>query len=65
MTKEELAAERCPLCAIGAPHHTNSETSIGGSDRHIVWDLHEVSDASGVGLAECLAYEIWDDVEAS
>jgi hypothetical protein len=29
-------------------------TSIGGADRHVVWDLHEVEDTGGVGLAECL-----------
>ncbi len=50
----------CPHCAAGAPHHTNSRTSIGGLDRYVVYDLHEISDSSGVGLAECLAYEIWE-----
>lgn len=59
MTTEELAAQMCPLCAVGTPHHTNSRTSIGGTDRVVTYDLHEVSDASGVGLAECLAYEVW------
>jgi hypothetical protein len=59
VTKEELAAERCPLCAAGTPHHTNSATSIGGADRHPVYDLHAVEDTGGVGLAECLAYDIW------
>ena len=50
----------CPLCARGVPHHTNSETSIGGSDRHTVWDLHAVEDTGGVGLAECTAAPIWE-----
>jgi len=60
LSKQEQAAAVCPHCAAGAPHHTNSRTSIGGLDRYVVYDLHEISDSSGVGLAECLAYEIWE-----
>lgn len=60
MTQAERAAALCRRCAEGAPHHTNSSTSIGGADRFIVWDIHEIEDASGVGLEECLAAEVWE-----
>jgi len=50
----------CPLCAAGVPFHTNALTSIGGADRYEVRDLHEIEDASGVGLAECIAYILED-----
>lgn len=43
----------CEWCIKGAPHHTNSDTSIGGSDRHTIWDIHAVEDTGGVGLREC------------
>lgn len=59
MTKAERAAAVCPLCATGTPHHTNSSYSIGGGDRHPIYDLHAIEDTGGVGLAECLAYEVW------
>jgi spore coat polysaccharide biosynthesis protein SpsF (cytidylyltransferase family) len=45
----------CELCREGAPHHTNSATSIGGSDRLPVWELHV---STGGGLAECTAFDI-------
>lgn len=48
----------CALCAQGIPHHANSGTSIGGSDRGPVWDIHAVPDSGGVGLAECTAFDI-------
>lgn len=61
-----MAREPCPHCARGVLHHTNSLTSIGGADRYTIWDLHEVEDAGGVGLAECLdpetARDMWGDV---
>lgn len=61
---ERRAAVICPHCAAGAPHHTNSRTSIGGADRIPVYDLHEVDDTGGVGLAECLAYDaVWKSSE--
>lgn len=60
MDKQTLAAARCTLCASGAPHHTNSEMSIGGLDRRPVYDIHAVEDAGGVGLAECTAASVWD-----
>jgi spore coat polysaccharide biosynthesis protein SpsF (cytidylyltransferase family) len=49
----------CEECRIGTPHHTNSATSIGGSDRSPVWCLHQVDrpDNRG-GLVECTAYDI-------
>lgn len=53
------ARRLCDLCARDAPHHTNAAGSIGGGDRHTIWDLHAVSDASGVGLAECLAGDLF------
>lgn len=54
-----LAAEICPLCHAGVKHHTNSASSIGGADRHAVTDIHAVEGAGGVGLAECLAGDMW------
>jgi hypothetical protein len=49
----------CEHCRRGVPHHTNSATSIGGSDRAPVWELHQVDrpDNRG-GLEECTAHEI-------
>lgn len=49
----------CDECRIGTPHHTNSATSIGGSDRSPVWCLHQVDrpDNRG-GLVECTAADI-------
>jgi hypothetical protein len=42
------------------PHHTNSRTSIGGADRHVIWDLHAMDTPEDRGgLAEC-----WDPVRA-
>lgn len=54
------AAAYCRLCLRGVPHHTNARRSIGGTDRIVIADLHEVQDASGVGLAECAAAHVWD-----
>lgn len=45
----------CGLCARGVPHHTNSASGIGGADRHLCVDLHQVEDG---GLAECLAGDL-------
>ena len=56
---ELAAATLCALCRGRVPHHTNSATSIGGADRHPVRDLHAVEDTGGVGLAECVASDIW------
>lgn len=45
----------CEHCSHAVPHHTNAASSIGGGDRHPVWDLHQTEDG---GLAECKAYDI-------
>ena len=45
----------CDLCAHAIPHHTNSATGIGGGDRILCVDLHQVE--SG-GLEECRAADI-------
>jgi spore coat polysaccharide biosynthesis protein SpsF (cytidylyltransferase family) len=51
--------EACGHCRGGVPHHTNAATSIGGSDRSPVWDLHQLDEPSNRGgLVECTAYEI-------
>lgn len=47
--------QSCHHCANAVPHHTNAAASIGGSDRHPIWDLHQVDDG---GLVECTAYDI-------
>lgn len=52
---------RCEHCKAGVPHHTNSETSIGGADRHMIYDIHAVEDTGGVGLAECLDAHLFDE----
>ena len=57
--RRDLAAARCALCAARVPHHTNSQTSIGGADRVPIYDLHAMDDPGGVGLAECTAAEVW------
>lgn len=45
----------CTYCADGTPHHTNSQTSIGGSNRVLVVDLHH----RGAGdLVECRAADL-------
>lgn len=54
------AADLCPHCAAGAPHHTVGEEGIGDAARRVVYDLHEVEDTSGVGLSECLAARLFD-----
>lgn len=59
-TIQEQAMARCGYCQKGVPHHTNSRTSIGGTDRSPVYDLHAVDDAGGVGLAECDAASLFD-----
>ena len=46
---------RCPHCAAGTPLHWVGRRAISDECRYPTWDLHEVSDHSGVGLAECLA----------
>ena len=45
----------CDLCARGTPHHTNAGDSIGGPQRTLVVDLHQVEDG---GLAECRAADL-------
>lgn len=45
----------CQACAAGTPHHTNAGSSIGGRDRTLVLDLHQVPDG---GLVECTAADI-------
>lgn len=62
-TLRQQAAALCPHCAAGVPHHTNSAMSIGGADRHPIYDLHAIDDASGVGLTECLAGDLWFEAE--
>jgi hypothetical protein len=47
--------ETCDLCREGVPHHTNAGGSIGGTDRHPVFDLHHLDRGD---LAECTAYDI-------
>jgi spore coat polysaccharide biosynthesis protein SpsF (cytidylyltransferase family) len=47
--------ECCPLCRTGVPHHTNAAGSIGGTNRHPIFDLHHLERGD---LAECLAYEL-------
>lgn len=59
-----LAIDACPHCRENVPHHTVGEAGIGDPKRRIVRDLHEIEDASGVGLAECLAYDaVWKKLE--
>ena len=49
----------CSACRDGVPHHTNAGSSIGGSDRHLVLDLHHVDDPSNRGgLIECTAADL-------
>lgn len=49
----------CEECRAGTPHHTNSATSIGGMDRHLVLDLHQVDRPENRGgLVECTAADI-------
>lgn len=51
--------QACQPCREGVPHHTNSLTSIGGSDRTPVFDLHQVDTLGNRGgLVECTAYDI-------
>lgn len=45
----------CRHCVEGVPRHTNAGGSIGGADRHLVIELHQVADG---GLAECTAHDI-------
>lgn len=52
--------ELCEHCQNGVPHHTVGTGGIGSPYRYTTWDLHEVSDASGVGLAECRAAHLYD-----
>lgn len=47
--------QSCRYCATAVPHHTNAAASIGGWDRHPIWDLHQVDDG---GLVECTAYDV-------
>ena len=62
--RAERAALLCEHCEVGAPHHTVGEEGIGDARRRTVRDLHEVADASGVGLAECTAYDaVWKALE--
>ena len=59
-TQEDLDFVRgvyraCGLCAAAVPHHTNAGGSIGGTNRTLVVDLHQVEDG---GLAECTAADL-------
>jgi len=45
----------CARCASGVPHHTNASSSIGGRDRTLCVDLHDLVEG---GLAECQAADI-------
>ena len=50
----------CEWCLKGAPHHTVGYGGIGAANRYTAYDLHEISDASGVGLAECTDAWLYD-----
>jgi len=50
-----MVYDLCDLCRRGVPHHTNAGSSIGGRDRVLVVDLHQVEDG---GLAECCAADL-------
>ena len=59
-TQEDLDFVRavyraCDHCARAVPHHTNAGGSIGGANRTLVVDLHQVEDG---GLAECTAADL-------
>ena len=54
------AAALCCWCNEGRPHHQLALTSIGGPRALTTYDIHEIEDASGVGLAECRAARLWD-----
>lgn len=59
-TQEDLDFVRavyreCGHCAAAVPHHTNAGGSIGGTNRTLVVDLHQVEDGS---LAECTAADL-------
>lgn len=45
----------CEHCEAGVPRHTNASGSIGGSDRHPIWDLHHLGRGD---LAECQAFDL-------
>jgi spore coat polysaccharide biosynthesis protein SpsF len=45
----------CVHCANGVSHHTNAPDSIGGPDRILVVDLHQMTHG---GLEECAAADI-------
>ena len=67
ISQEALGRARrlCLHCALGAPHHTVGFEGIGDGRRQTVYDIHEVEDSGGVGLAECTAYDdVWRAVEA-
>lgn len=57
--RQAVATTLCEHCRLGVPHQSNSQTSIGGDDRHPIWDLHACSDSGGVRLDECLAGDLW------
>lgn len=46
---------QCEHCRLGVPHHTNASGSIGGSDRHPIWDLHHLDRGD---LVECTAHAL-------
>lgn len=45
----------CHHCLEGVPRHSNAGGSIGGSDRHLVLELHHMPAGD---LAECTAYDV-------
>ena len=54
------AAALCCHCRVQAPHHRLALGSIGGPRALTTYDIHEIEDASGVGLSECRAARLWD-----
>ena len=63
-TQEMLARAVCRWCRRDAPHHRLALGSIGGPRALTSYDIHEIEDASGVGLAECRAARLWDETLA-
>lgn len=53
--------ELCNWCYRRQPHHRIAERSIGGPRTRTIYDLHEVDDTGGVGLAECTCAHFFDE----
>jgi len=63
-TRALLARAVCRWCRRDTPHHRLALGSIGGPRALTSYDIHEIEDASGVGLAECRAARLWDETLA-